>query len=198
MVVMDVRRLIAIFVTIIVVIFGTILIFSIDWGGSKKEKEQEKTAIVLTDYAQSEATVSMYIRGDVNSDKEHQDLRITVGRDEAKAELINGYQNNVKKTETTPSNPNSYRTFLSALINSGITKTQPALKGIDAEGACPTGNLYRFSFADFPDPSPGDSWATSCGKKMGTFGGSLASVKSLFIDQIPEDQFDRLTENTDF
>ncbi len=198
MVVMDVRRLIAIFVTIIVVIFGTIMIFSIDWGGSKKEKEQEKTAIVLTDYAQSNATVSLYMRGNVNSDKEHQDLRITVGRDESKAELINGYQNNVIKTESTANNPNSYRTFLSALLNSGITKTQQAPKGVDTEGACPTGDLYRFSFADFPDPSPSDTWATSCGKKVGTFAGNLASVKSLFINQIPEDQYDSLTENTDF
>jgi PPE-repeat protein len=196
---MNLRSLIAVFVAIILVVFGSILIFSIDWGGSKKQEVQNTQTVALTDYAQSaEATVTMYARGPVVNNKQHESLRITVGRDKTVGELLSGYQDKVIKTETTSNNPNSFRTFLSAILNANVTKTQEGSKTVDVVGACPTGTQYTFSYAWFGDNGPKESWAVSCSKRTGTFAGDLSMTKKLFITQLPENQYRDLTENTLF
>lgn len=181
-------------------IFCTIAIFSVNWGGSDKPKPSTTTSKPksIIDYADTDTKVKMLIRGKVNNDQEHTGLSITVGRDSAVAEMIQGYQSNVVRTISTNSNTNAYKTFLSALYNSGFTATQPAPKGLSYDGACPGGKLYTFEYIDGGEDAPGSTWITSCGTKKGTFAGSLALVQSLFIDQLPKDEYDTFTRKTSF
>jgi len=191
------RILLAIGVVAFVIIVS-IAIFSIDWSGSDTPDKDAIKPVNIADYSTTDVTVRMSVRGPVNNNQEHEQMQVTVGRDQTIGELINGYQGKVVRTEQTGNNPESYKAFLSALHNSEFTVLQLPPKGIQYNGACPKGVRYTFEFINAGPDAPKSSWATSCGKKIGTFGGDLSAVKSLFNVQIPDDQLDALTKDTPF
>jgi hypothetical protein len=191
------RLLLAIGVVAFVVI-ASVAIFSIDWNGGDDPIRDAIRPVNIADYGTTDVSVQMLIRGPVNNNQEHQNLKITVGRDQTVAELISGYQGTVVRAETTPNNADSYKTFLSALHNSRFNRLQLPPKGIQYDGACPRGQRFTFEFINGGEDAPKSSWATSCGKKTGTFAGDRSQVETLFIAQIPEAQYDALTLDTIF
>lgn len=195
---MNGKRLILVIGVIFFIIVTSIVIFSIDWGGSDTPIDGDLRPVTISDYANTTTEVRMTIRGPVNSDQEHEDLQITVGRDSTTGELINGYQGEVTRSQFVSNNPSSYKTFLSALSNSGFTSRQLPQRGVQYDGACPKGVRYTFEFLSEDTLAPRSTWATSCSERMGTFAGGLLTVKNLFYAQIPKEQLDQLTDHTQF
>ena len=194
---MNGRRLILAIGVVVFVVIVSIIIFRIDWGGSKAVQEIVRP-VNIADYADTDVKVLMSTRSYINSNQEHQVLNITVGRDQTVGELINGYQGDVVRTERTGSNPTSYRAFLSALHNAQFTKSQLPPTGVQYDGVCPTGSRYTFEFIGAGEDGPASLWATSCGKKIGNFACNLSGVKKLFNAQLPKEQFEALTADTPF
>lgn len=175
----------------------SIAIFKIDWGGSKPIREAV-SPINIADYADTDVRVRMSTRSTIINDEEHESLQITVGRDQTVGELKTGYQGNVIRTEQTSNNPTSYRAFLSALNNLSFTNSKLPPPGVQYDGACPNGRRYTFEFLDAGPAAPRSLWATSCGRKVGTFDGNLTSTKNLFNAQLPKEQYKALTTNSQF
>jgi len=194
---MNGRRLVLAIGVVLFVIIVSIIIFSIDWGGSRPARDAINKPVNISDYANTDVRVRMSVRGIINSNQEHEQMQITVGRSTAVAELISGYQGSVVRVQQTPSNQDSYKAFLSALHNSSFTDEKLSQPGLQYDGACPNGQRFTFEFLggeDLPEPL----WATSCSKKEGTFNGNLSGVRSLFNAQIPKAQLDTLTDDSQF
>lgn len=194
---MNGRRLLLAIGVVAFIVIGSILIFSVDWGGSKPVAELVRP-VNIADYADTDVKVRMSTRSYINNNQEHQDLVITVGRDQTIGELISGYQGNVVRTQQTGNNPTSYKAFLSALHNASFTSAQLPPVGVQYDGVCSTGQRYTFEFLGAGEDAPKTLWATTCGKKIGTFKGDLSEVKKLFNAQLPKDQLEALTTETQF
>lgn len=195
---MNWRRLVLALGVVAFVVITAIIIFSIDWGGSDTQPRDAVRPVNISDYATTNVQVRMAVRGPINSNQEHQDLQITVGQNETIGELLDGYQGGVNRSTQTANNAVSYKAFLSALHNLGFTNRKLPPKGVQYDGACPTGNRYTFSFIGDDAHTPPSTWTTSCSAKLGTFAGQLSQVRNLFEDQLPSDQFQALTKNTSF
>lgn len=180
------------------VIIGGMIIFSIDWGGSGNDKAKVTTVKPLTDFAATDARMRMSVRGPVVSNKEHQELSITVGHDSVDAVVFSGYQEKVLKNQSFNNNFDAYSVFLSALIGAGFTSRQVGNPNINVPGTCPSGRLYTFEVIDTrEDENPPESaWVSSCSSKLGTYGGSLANTRRLFENQVPD--YNKFTSKTDF
>jgi len=179
------RQLMVILAIIMFVFIGGLIIFAIPWGGSGDKKEAAQTKL-LTDFADSDAKVTLNVRGRVVNDNEHRQLQITVGKTAVQSVLYQGYQNTILDTYQANNNVDAYRTFLSALLNAGFTNKQEARKGLSFEGACSNALLYELEVTgdNLGQGVPGKSWATSCSKDDGTFAGSIGAVTRLFEDQV--------------
>lgn len=192
---MNGKRLLLAIGVVAFVFIVSIGIFSIDWGGSDTPIKDGVKPVNIADYATTDVQVRMTTRGIINDNQTHEDLRITVGRDSTVAEILNGYQGSVTQSEQVTNNVESYRAFLSALHNASFTNVNLPPKGVQYDGACPKGLRFTFEFIGGKDvPKP--TWATTCGKKIGTFGGDLSLVKSLFTAQVPKAQYTNLTKTS--
>lgn len=190
------RHFLVVLAIIAFVIIGGLIIFAIPWGGSGDEKET-KQQTVLTDFAKTGASAQLQVRGSVTNDKEHQELTISVNRDEVVATVFKGYDFTELKTTRNSNNKESYEVFLSALYNAGFTLRQKPRQGVSIPGICPSGELYNYSLVNVTsDGAPKPAWATNCSKKDGDFAGSITSVNKLFEDQVVE--FDEFTLGTEF
>lgn len=137
----------------------------------------------LTEYAQTNTIMQLTVEGPVNADKIHQSVRIKVGRNEAKAEILQGYYNDIANTVTYPSNPEAYGVFLRALdlLNFNAGSNDPNLT--DSRGYCPDGNLYILEIFDGSREIQ-SYWRTTCDE--GSFQGELGDIIDLFEAQIPD------------
>jgi hypothetical protein len=178
------RYLIGIVIAIGLIVVLIILLFS---GG----KPAAPKVTSLSSYAGSDAVVRLTIDGPVNAPQNHQQVQITVGRDSATFEALQGYDGQVTNTQSYPNTQNSFATFLLALAKAGYLQgnNDPALR--DDRGYCPLGERFIFELEqDSNDLTR--YWSTSCGSPK-TFGGNLNMTLSLFKDQIPD--YDTLTAN---
>lgn len=194
-VIMDAKRLLLAVGVVAFVVIVSVAIFKIDWGGGSTPVVDLGKKTELIDYASTGAQVRVTARGPIISNQEHQDIQITVGQTETVGLLMSGYQGTVAQTQKTPNNQASFKDFLSALQNANFTRVKLPRTDQQYDGACSDGTRYTFEFINAGADAPGSTWATSCSKKDGTFDGDLSEVKKLFSNQLPEDQFDDLTNN---
>lgn len=148
------------------------------FAGDDTAKDQKP----LADYTQTSAVMRLTVEGPINAESQHQAVRVTVGRAEAKAEILQGYHQSVVNSVSHPNNEAAYGVFLRALdlLNFNAGSDDPKLA--DPRGYCPDGNLYTLQI--YQDGREIQSyWRTSC--KQGTFGGELAKITDLFEAQIP-------------
>lgn len=183
------RYFIGFLVTVGLIILLIILLFN--GGGKSKVPSTSKS---LTSYASTNAQVSMTIDGPINATSEHDQVRITVDRDNVMYEHIKGYDGQVVDTQIFANTENSYDAFLHALLHAGFTNgnNSPALR--DESGYCPTGQRYIFELTQDSDTLE-RYWATSCGKPK-TYLGLVDLTKTLFQAQVPG--YDVLTQNINF
>lgn len=183
------RYITGILIAIGLVVLTIILIVkALGGGGGSSEAPRQ---IDLNSYASTSAVMQMTIDGPVNADKTHNQIRVTVGRDETTLDILKGYQGNVVSTKTFANNQDSYAQFLHALNVAGFTKgnTDPNLR--DERGYCPTGERFIFK-AISGDQDVMRWWKSSCGQ--GNFRGRSDVIRILFKAQVPD--YTRLTLKT--
>lgn len=185
------------------IIFGAIfflLVFvfvKIFFGGGDKPKPNPTPSapIVkpLPEYADSFATVSMTIDGQINGEDKHRGIRITVDRFQRKVEILGGYNQNILSESKFENNETAYDIFLRALRNNGFTSKRPNVS-TDERGQCSLGTRTIFELRDSGD-TLSKAWTTSCGSKTGNLAGNSSSMRTLFQRQITD--YNKLTADVD-
>jgi hypothetical protein len=173
------RYFIGFIVTIGLIVLLIVLLFS---GGSKPKATV--TPKTLTSYANTDATVRLTIDGPINAQQTHNQVQITVDREDAQFALLQGYNGSVIKSQTYANTENAYDAFLHALEHAGFTEGNTASGLSDESGYCPTGDRYIFELMN-NDQDLERYWTTSCGGTPKTFGGKLNLNLTLFEQQIP-------------
>jgi hypothetical protein len=182
------RYLLGFLVAIGLIILVFVLILHAFSGGTSTS-----TTKPLSDYANSQTTVEMYIDGPITADQTHYEMEMTVGNDESQIELMQGYQGSVVNNVTYANNSSSYNEFLRALDISGFSKGNTSKTATtNPAGYCAFGNRYSFKITT-GDKTNQNFWSTSCGGQ-GTFKGNEPNVKALFIAQFPA--YNSLLNNT--
>ncbi len=179
------RIFIAIVAFILLMITAVAILSS---GGSKPKTIKTPSGVTLkalTDYANTDATVSMEVDGRVNGDESHRAVRITIGRDQRSLQVIQGYSGNVIESKTFYNTQPAYDVFLRAIKGGGFTLKLKNTKYSDEKGICPLGDRYIFTLSQDNDDLS-RLWGSSCGTAVGTFGGSRPLMQQLFQAQIPD------------
>lgn len=157
-----------------------IIVLLINGGGKSKAPS---TSRKLTSYATTDAQVSMTIDGPVNAVSLHQQVRITVDRDDVTYQQITGYDGEVVNTRIFANTQSAYNVFLNALARAGFTSgnNNPDLR--NELGRCPLGSRYIFELNQ-DDKNLQRYWSTSCGG-IKTYLGSTSLTLTLFKAQVP-------------
>ncbi len=173
------RYFVGFLMTILLIILLILLLFR--GGGKPKVVVTSKS---LASYAATSAEVRFTIDGPVTADAKHEQIRVTVDKDNVTFEHIQGYEGNVVKLQQYANNTNAYTTFLLALGRAGYTSgaSTPALH--DERGYCPLGDRYIIELLQ-DDRTLERYWATNCGKPK-TYLGNLQLTKTLFQAQVPD------------
>lgn len=165
------------------VIFLVILVIVlITRGGNDRTAVEE--AVVISEQAREGVSAVYTQQGAVVGQNQRRAIRIIVNQDERRLEILTGYEEAVLRSHTYANTNAAYQTFLVAIDQAGFG-TKKATTVVDPRGACPLGRTYIFELREFSQPMI-DLWSTSCGKKMGTFGGNTTMVRTLFEKQIPD------------
>jgi hypothetical protein len=189
-----IRNLIIFLLISFVLIFFVVKIFG---GHPKPKPNPTPTAPVvkpLPDYADTYAEVNFTIDGRINGDDQHRAIKITVDQFQRKIDILGGYNYNVIEEHKQPNNQQAYSVFLKAINNEGFTiKRQNNTSPNSETGQCPLGIRTIYELND-----SGDSlvrlWGSTCGQKVGTFGGSKTAIQTLFQAQITD--YDKIISNS--
>lgn len=176
----------------IAVILITILTFVLIWRGVMGGEDEVQPA-PLTDYAISTTAMRLTTEGQVNPDKLHRAIRITVSRSESRVEILKGYDGEVIKGKSYPSTDEAYFTFLRALDLMGYTEGKDKPEMADHRGYCPAGKRYLYEIVDGVDLLQ-TYWSASC-SKVGNFEGDDSGIRKLFEEQIPD--YRKFVDNVD-
>lgn len=168
------------------IIFGIIRIFS---GSPKPTPTPTPPAPAvksLPEYADTYAEVSFTVDGRVNGEEKHRAIKITVDQFQRKVYILGGYSGNIIQEHTLPNNKTAYEVFLKALNNEGFTLKLKNSTAPESEiGQCPLG-LRRIYELNDSGTSLSRFWNSTCGTKVGTFGGDTGAIQALFQAQITD------------
>lgn len=179
------RYFIGFLVVILLLIFLIVLIVS--GTGPKQTLNRAKA---LPDYATTDALASMSIAGPINAQSLHNSVVITVGREQVVYQQVQGYDNNVVRTQTYANTEASYDAFLRALNVAGFVKGNSEKALANEQGVCPLGQRYVFALNEGSKQIQ-RFWSTSCGTR--TYGGNTSMTLTLFQAQVPD--YSTLTQN---
>lgn len=167
-------------ITIGLIILLIVMLFG---GGGDDKKKVPSAGKTLYSYATTDAEASLVIDGPIVSNQEHEQVKITVNRNNVTYEAIKGYKGEVRDMKTFANTEAAYDNFLHALSRAGFTQgnNDAALK--DEKGYCPQGNRYIYEFRQGAR-SLQRYWSTDCrGPK--SFEGADKLIIELFKDQVP-------------
>ncbi|MEK7153054.1 MAG: hypothetical protein AAB834_03840 [Patescibacteria group bacterium] len=159
------------------------------FGGDSTKAPQDP----LSEYANTDAVVSMTVDGPIIAEQQHQAYRISIGRSETRIETLQGYEYEAIETKTYENNREGFTNFLRAIDIEGYTRgaAEADSQAQDERGVCATGRRYVFEIMSGTSQVQ-RYWSTSCGSQ-GTFKGNAEQIKSLFDRQIPLPDFPRMT-----
>jgi len=156
-------------------------------------KASPLTPVDVGIYAHSNATAQLVMQGPNVLDANFRQIKITISQYKNEIDVIQGYQGHVIQTKTYDSNSAAFATFLQSQKLKGFSMGTIKNMG-DYRGYCPFASRYLYSFND-GNSDLFNYWSTSCGGQ-GTFRGSAHDVRRLFIQQIPENDFNNLLSGT--
>lgn len=169
-------------IVVVLLIFGIVLVSSLAGGKNVlTTKVGDKKSLV--DYADTDATVTLRIKGAINADETHREIQITVGRTSRNLSIIQGYSNTVIRSETLYNTQNAYDEFLHAIDGAKFTKEHKISNPQSDIGVCPLGKRYEFSLSQ-NNKDITNLWSTNCAAR-GTSAGNRVQLTSLFQAQIP-------------
>ncbi len=183
-----IRNVLAALVGAGLIVLLIVLLFKAIFGHTAAPQKQ----VDLSKYADTNAVATLLMDGPTNLDQSHYQVKITVDAMHSEIDILQGYQGNVIKTQSYPSNTVAYGAFLQSLKLLGFAHGRTT--HIDNRGYCPNGTRYTYSFSG-DQANQFSFWSTSCGGQ-GTFQGSPAGVRQLFEAQIPPGDLAESTAST--
>ncbi|HSX06178.1 MAG TPA: hypothetical protein VLG92_00470 [Candidatus Saccharimonadia bacterium] len=183
-----IRNLLAVLVGAGLMVLLIVVLFKAIFGHAAAPQKQ----VDVTKYADTNAAVTLLMDGPTNLDQNHYQVKITVDAMHSEIDVLQGYQGNVIKSQSYPSNVAAYGAFLQSLRLLGFAHGKAT--HLDNRGYCPNGSRYTYSF-DGAGADQFSFWSTSCGGQ-GTFQGSPLGVRQLFESQIPGHDLTEFTAST--
>ncbi len=139
--------------------------------------------VVLTNYITPDSYVRLTMRGIVNSEEHHRNIRITVSQSQRSIDILQGYQNHLLKSETLDNNASAYDVFMHALQRQNFTGIRND-RSADSTGACSLGNVFTYELVNGSQQVL-QSWSATC-SALGTYTGNTPNTLTLFQRQIPD------------
>lgn len=167
-------------IAISLLIFAFVLIFR----GGDDTTTAPNTPPKLVSYADTSTEVRLTIDYPVSAPQTHRQIITTVGRDQTKLVVEQGYDGQTLRSQTYDNTETAYAHFLSALQVAGFSKGENSEQLKEWRGQCPEGRRYLYEIID-GGKTIQQYWATSCGN-IGSFKGRTTTVNSLFIKQVPD------------
>lgn len=189
---MNMRVVLAILIGLGLIVIAVILVFRAFSSLGSNDQPADVGQTTLVQQADKNSEVRLTIDGPVTSDQEHRSVVVAVTKNEARLQVLNGYQKTVASSATFANNEASYAELLRALDLLGFTKGNDSEALRDERGYCPAGNRYVFQ-ASGSDLNT-RYWATSCGDN-GSSAASIKHVLRLFEAQIPD--YEERTQDAD-
>ena len=180
------KRYILVLLVITAIFFGGIflLVRLISGVGDDTPTEQTSTQTQTVKKLSTDAqSVTYTVYGKVVAEEDRRAIRITISDSERKLEVLQGYDENVLKSERLSNKHSSFEAFLLALETAKFTTRDTSIK-TDDRSLCPLGS--RFVYETKYDDSNIRSWLTSCGTSGASFKGDKPTVDTLFKAQIPK------------
>lgn len=168
-------RLVVAAATIFIIIILGFLLFG------HRTTKTPSVAKFLADYSKTGVEMQFTTSGQINAQELHREIVITIGQNERRIDIIQGYQGNVIKSEGFPNSESAYNAFLSAIDLAGYTRARTSRFATEA-GQCPLGRRYVYEILHDSKANQ-RTWSTSCGG-TGTFAGNAPLTRSLFQKQI--------------
>lgn len=168
---------------VVLLVVGFNFVRNIFTGDDPQQQTVKKVDLLAV--PQKDETVQYTLDGPVVGDEQHRIIRIKVNRDFRTIEVVQGYGNNILKSQETPNTLEAYEAFIAAINGAGFAKAVPADGRGDELQSCPLGK--RFAYEVAPGTSDGfRTWSNSCSNKQGTFSGNATIIQTLFQRQIPD------------
>ena len=186
------RVVLAVLIGLGLVAIALILVFRAFSSLGSNDRPADVGETALVQQADKNSEVRLTVQGPITSDQEHRSIVVAVTKDEARLQVLSGYQGTVASAATFANNEASYAEFLRALDLLGFTKGNDSEALRDERGYCPHGNRYVFQ-ASGSDLNT-RYWATSCGGEA-TSAAGIKDVLRLFEAQIPD--YDERTQDAD-
>lgn len=175
-----------VFFFMVIGILFTFLITRHKTPDNQKQPVTQQVALSKTQQGQKDSSTFKHtVHSQVVGDEKYRGIRISVSPTSRTIELLQGYNDQVIKTETLTNNQEAYDSFAEALQGVGFSNTQPVPKGITEDNVCPLGQHYSYEIYG-TSQSNMRTWSTSCSGKDGDFAGKADMVRSLFRKQIPD------------
>lgn len=150
---------------VVVIVVGFNLIRNLFTSDSPAEKQTGTSQkIDLLGAPDNNKAVQYTVAGPVVAVEEQRSVRITVSRDNRTVEVLQGYENQVVKSQQLPNTYEAYDSFIKAINGAGFTNTLPAEGRGDEAQDCPLGRKFAYEIAPLTDSSF-RSWSNTCGKK---------------------------------
>lgn len=176
------RYIAAVAGVVVLLIIGLFFIF----GRSSGTKDAPDTSRItnLTQYAPRDSFVTFTTEGRLVGDDLYHAIRITVSPTERRIEILDGYAETVQRSQSFDNTQLAYQQFLAALDRAGFARKQTNTIS-KPDGVCPLGSRYLYKLDNNGDLVV-NTWATSCAKSDGNFGGNMNLVRTLFQQQITD------------
>lgn len=134
-------------------------------------------------------SVQLKIDSPVSAVDKHYDTIINISNYQSTITVTQGYDGQVIRSQSYPMNTAGYAVFLRALNYNGFTEGNNDPKASDERGQCALGTRYIYQVLDSTNSELQHYWSSTCGD--GTFQGKSATIRRLFVGQIPD--FNKLT-----
>lgn len=177
---------VVIIIAMALVVAALVSIGQLIFSGSNSEAPEGETTDLSSELLTvgDDRGVSMTVRGPIVADEKFRSYQIVISGDRRQITSWEGYnQNDTIDNRTLPNDEKAYRQFVNALNYAGFTRTDK-VDSDDTYGLCADGRVYDFEILAGSDVID-HRWTTNCGIK-GSFRGNGDTIRSLFIDQIPD------------
>lgn len=181
--------LIALIVTAVVIFSGVFFLIrglggsSNDNNQNRPEQTQSQPQTPSRSLERDAKAVVLVVQGELVGEEQRRAIRTTITPVERRVEVLQGYDEAVVKTQTTPNKQSAYDAFIKATNQAGFTSKNKE-NTQDFVASCPNGKKFVFRVI-YADNTFEDSWTSTC-SKQGNFTGNDNLVRRLFEAQIPD------------
>lgn len=157
-------------------------------GDKDKAATPSESQRILDDTLNTAAgrSVRFTERGPIVADENFKSYQIVVTPTTRTYTTYSGYLDRVVDVKSYQNNSRAYEEFVHALNMANISKLQNTDVGTDVRGICATnGRLYVYETANSGSATH-MLWTSTCSGSRGNMGASVAQIKALFVNQIPD------------